>query len=77
MVEYHDGVILFKSGKGIRLRCSGMCAEKDRVLFFDGKDLMAVVLLSEIKAAIFADIDNESLKKMCGLEEWEKNTEQK
>ena len=65
MGEYRDGVILFKDGKGIRLRCTGICAEKDRVLFFNGKDLMAVALLSEIKAAIFADIDEESIKILC------------
>ena len=66
--DYHDGLILFKRGRGIRLRCTRMCAEKDRVLFFNGKDLMVVALLSEIKAAIFADIDEESMKILCDEE---------
>lgn len=62
---YRDGVILFKNGKGIRLRCTGLCVEKDRALFFDGKDLMGVVILAEVKACFFADFDNDSIKELC------------
>ncbi len=73
--DYRDGLILFKSGRSIRLRCTGMCAEKDRVLFFDGKDLMAMALLSEVKATICAYIDEESMRMLCAEDGIEAETE--
>ena len=66
-IEHKDCIIVYKSGKGIALRATGLTVvNSDKmVVVCNGDEIMAIVPLAEIKTIIFADCgDYETVNSM-------------
>lgn len=66
-MNYKDCVIIYKTGKGLKLRATKLTAVNDDKVFivFDGSDVMAIVPFDEIKTVLFCDVAD--AEKLCEL----------
>lgn len=66
---YKDCVIIYKTGKGLKLRATKLTVVNEDKVFivFDGSDVMAIIPFSEIRTVLFCDVaDAEELCKVLG-----------
>lgn len=66
-MNYKDCVIIYKTGKGLKLRATKLTVVNDDKVFivFDGSDVMAIVPFDEIKTVLFCDVAD--AEKLCEL----------
>ena len=62
---YKDCVIIYKTGKGLKLRATKMTVVNEDKVFivFDGSNVMAIVPFDEIKTVLFCDMAD--AEKLC------------
>lgn len=66
---YKDCVIIYKTGKGLKLRATKpTVVNEDKVfIVFDGSDVMAIIPFSEIRTVLFCDVtDADELIEVLG-----------
>ena len=68
-MNYKDCVIIYKTGKGLKLRATKLTVVNEDKVFivFDGSDVMAIIPFDEIKTVLFCDMaDAEKLCEVLG-----------
>lgn len=68
-MTYKDCVIIYKTGKGLKLRATKLTVVNEDKVFivFDGSDVMAIIPFDEIKTVLFCDVtDAEELIEVLG-----------
>lgn len=68
-MNYKDCVIIYKTGKGLKLRATKLMVVNDDKVFivYDGSDVMAIVPFSEIRTVLFCDVtDADELIEVLG-----------
>ena len=68
-MNYKDCVIVYKTGKGLKLRATKLTVVNEDKVFivFDGSDVMAIIPFSEIRTVLFCDeTDADELIKVLG-----------
>ena len=66
---YKDCVIIYNTGKGVRLRATKITVVSEDSVFivYDHSDVMAIIPFSEIKTVLFCDaMDAETLCEVIG-----------
>ena len=60
-MNYKDCVIIYKTGKGLKLRATKLTVVNEDKVFivFDGSDVMAIIPFSEIRTVLFCDVTDE------------------
>lgn len=68
-MNYKDCVIIYKTGKGLKLRATKLTVVNEDKVFivFDGSDVMAIIPFSEIRTVLFCDMaDADELIEVLG-----------
>ena len=68
-MNYKDCVIIYKTGKGLKLRATKMTVVNEDKVFivYDGPNVMAIVPFSEIRTVLFCDVtDADELIEVLG-----------
>lgn len=68
-MNYKDCVIIYKTGKGLKLRATRLTVVNEDKVFivFDGSDVMAIVPFDEIRTVLFCDVtDADELIEVLG-----------
>ena len=68
-MNYKDCVIIYKTGKGLKLRATKLTVVNEDKVFivFDGSDVMAIVPFEEIRTVLFCDVtDADELIEVLG-----------
>jgi hypothetical protein len=68
-MTYKDCVIIYKTGKGLKLRATKLTVVNEDKIFivFDGSDVMAIIPFDEIRTVLFCDVaDADELCKVLG-----------
>jgi hypothetical protein len=68
-MTYKDCVIIYKTGKGLKLRATKLTVVNEDKVFivFDGSGVMAIIPFDEIRTVLFCDVtDADELCKVLG-----------